>query len=229
MKKIIGILIVAGIWLTDSHAQPKLAIENMEVNLGVLYGGATATGKIPIKNIGNQPLNIVRVQPTCGCTTVKQPKSELQTNESDVIEVAFNSTGLRGHVEKYVNIETNDPTSQYVAVKLFAEIKEDLTPITSSGSLWLGNIAMGKQAVQTIALKNTSGKQIVIRGIKTSSGFISGKADRTRVGPADTLQITVTVTAAKEGYSSDHLIIETDSKNQPAVELKVFFIGSKDH
>lgn len=229
MKKLIGILIVAASWLTDSHAQPKLAIENMEINLGVLYNGATTTGKIPIKNIGNQPLKIIRIQPSCGCTTVKQPKSELQANESDVIEVAFNSTGLRGQVEKYVNIETNDPTSQYVAVKLIAEIKEELTPITSSSSVWLGNITLGKQAEQTVAFKNTSGKPISIKGVKSSSNVIAGKVDRTLVGPADTLKITVTATAAKEGYSSDHLILQTDNKNQPTVEVKVYFIGSKEN
>jgi hypothetical protein len=229
MKKSIGILFVAAIWLTNSHAQPKLAIENMEINMGVLFSGSTTTGKIPIKNIGNQPLKIIRIQPSCGCTTVKQPKSELQTNESDVIEVAFNSTGFRGQVEKYVNIETNDPTSQYVAVKLLAEVREELTPLTSSSSLWLGNVTVGKQAEQTVAFRNMSGKAISIKGIKSSSNDIVGKVDRTFVGSADTLKITVTATAAKEGYSSGHLILQTDSKNQPAVELKWYFIGSKEN
>jgi hypothetical protein len=208
--------------------QPKLAVESMEIDLGTMYNGTTKTGKISIKNIGTQPLKIIRVQPSCGCTTIKQPKSELTPGENDVIEVALNTTGFRGKVEKYVNIETNDPTSQYIAVRLIAEVKEDLTPTNTSSSVWLGNIVVGKSAQQVVTLANTSSKAIVVKEITSASGVITAKADKSTIAVGDTLRVTIKVTADKEGYVNDHLVIQTDSKNQPSVELKIYFIGSKE-
>ena len=209
-------------------AQPKLALDNMTIDLGTLYSGQIKTGRITLRNIGNQPLKILHVQPSCGCTTVRQPKSELQPNESDELEVSFNSALYHGPVEKYVNIETNDPLSQYVAVKLIAQVKEDLTPTLGTYSIYLGNVAVGKKIEQAITFTNSSGKSISIKKITSTSDRIAAKSEQTRVGPSDTLTVVLTALAEKVGYESSTLSILTDSKNQPIVELKVYYIGQKE-
>ncbi|HEY6953099.1 MAG TPA: DUF1573 domain-containing protein [Bacteroidota bacterium] len=228
MKRAACCLILSTLVACGLIAQPKLAIDKMTVDLGTIYNGATKTGTITLKNIGNQTLKILRVQPSCGCTTVRQPKSELQPNESDAVEVSFNSTLYHGPVEKYVNIETNDPTSQYVAVKLTATIKEELAPVGSSYSVWLGNIAIGKKVDQTVRFANLSGRTISIKGITSSSNRISANVESTTVKPSDTLSVHFTAVAQNPGYDTATLTIETDSKNQPTVELKVYFVVNKE-
>lgn len=213
----------------ETTAQPKLSIDSMRIDLGVMYSGATKTGKITLKNIGNQPLKILRVQPSCGCTTVKQPKSELQPNESDVVEISFNSSLWRGNVEKYVNIETNDPTSQYLAVKLTAEVKEELAPLSSSYSIWLGSLPVGKRVEQLITFKNLTSRSISIKGIAVSTPWLDARSEKKSIKPADTLTVMLAAVPAKEGYDTGSLTIQTDSKNQPSVELKVYYIGKKEN
>lgn len=208
-------------------AQPKLSIDNMTIDLGTIYNGTTKTGRITLKNIGNQTLKILRVQPSCGCTTVRQPKSELQPDESDVVEVSFNATLYRGPVEKFVNIETNDPLSQNIAVKLTAMVKEELAPVGSSYSVWLGNITVGKKVDQSIKFANISGRTISIKGITSSSQRISAHVEKKSVKPSDTLSVQFTALPEKTGYDAANLIIQTDSKNQPTVELKVYFVVGK--
>jgi hypothetical protein len=208
-------------------AQPKLEIDSMTVDLGTIYSGAIKTGTITLRNIGNKPLKILHVQPSCGCTTVRQPKSELQPNESDEVEVSFNSTLYRGPVEKYVNIETNDPLSQYVAVKLVADVREELAPTSSSYSIWLGNVPVGKKIEQSLTFTNHSRRTLTIKGIKSTSAKITAEAEQKKVGPSDTLTVKLTAIPDKVGYDNGGLTILTDSKNQPSVELKIYYIGQK--
>ncbi len=208
-------------------AQPKLAIGSTTVNLGDMYSGQIKTGQIFLRNIGSQPLKILHVQPSCGCTTVREPKSELQPNDSDEVEVSFNSSLYRGPIEKYVNIETNDPLSQYVTVKLIGVVKDELDPVSSSHSVWMGNLAVGTRVNQPYPLRNVSGKTISILKVTSSSSSVTAETDQRKVEPNDTLKVTITAHPEKSGYDTSTLNILTDSKNQPNIEVRVYFIGQK--
>lgn len=227
MKNPFVSVLVCMVLLQVAQAQPKLAIDNMSIDLGTIYSGQIKTGSIMLRNIGNQPLKILHVQPSCGCTTVRQPKSELPPNDSDEVEISFNSALYHGPVEKYVNIETNDPLSQYVSVKFTAMVKEDLVPTLGTFSIYLGTVTVGKQLEQPVTFTNNSGKIITIKKITSSSDHISATTEQERVGLSDTLTVRMTVRADKIGYDTATLNILTDSKNQPTVELKVYYIGQK--
>ncbi len=228
MKRLLAALALFLVSSPWALAQPKLAVDNMTVNLGDMYSGQIKTAHIILHNIGTQPLKILHVQPTCGCTTVKQPKSELQPNDSDEVEVSFNSSLYRGPIEKYVNIETNDPLAQYVTVKLIGEVKAELDPITSSYSVWMGNLTVGKKVEQPYAMRNVSGKTISILNITSTSSSITAGTTQKKIGPNDTLHVDITALPEKGGYDTSTLTITTDSKNQSNIEVRVYYIGQKE-
>jgi hypothetical protein len=217
--------IVTGI----AFSQPKLSLDKPEVDLGKMYGGEKKKGKIVLKNIGNDTLRIFSVQPSCGCTTVKQPKGFLLPGQSDDVELEFNSAGYRGKVEKHVSITTNDPTSQFMTVKLLADVKEILQPISGSNMLWMNNITIGKPITQIMAVKNVSGSPLAIQGDSVSSASISIQMEKKTLQPDDTLNIQVTVVPNKPGYSNEHFYIITNHKIQPVVEIRVTYIGIKEN
>jgi len=229
MKLIYRFFVLTLIITCITFSQPKLSLDKPDVDLGKMYGGEKKKGKIILKNIGNDTLRIISVQPTCGCTTVKQPKEFLLPGQSDDVELEFNSTGYRGKVEKHVNINTNDPTSQFITVKLLADVLEILQPISGSNMLWMNNITIGKPVTQIVAVKNVSGSRITIQGDSVSSTSISIKMDKKILQPDDTLNIQVTVVPNKAGYSNDHFYIITDHKIQSFVELRVTYMGIKEN
>ena len=208
-------------------AQPKLSLDKMEVDMGVIYSGTKKVSRLTVKNIGNQPLKILEVTPSCGCTTVKKLKQELKPNESDDIEISFDATGYRSKVEKYVSISSNDPTAQFVSVKFTADVREELEPSTMSLLMWLGSLPLGKEAEQTVKFKNISDHPIAIRGVTPSSANLSVKADKMTLKPEESISVVITLKAEKAGYSNEHFVLETDSKNQPKIEMKVSYIGVK--
>ena len=229
MKQIGLIFILTLLVLGNLFSQPKLSLNKSEVDLGIIYNGMKKQGKIELKNIGNDTLRIYSVQPSCGCTAVKQPKSILLPFESDVAELEFNSSGYHGKVEKHVNITTNDPLSQNVSIKLIADVKEELESTSHSSMIWLGNINLGKTLVQETSLKNISDHRIKIKNFTTSSSSISIKIEKKLLNPNDTLTVQVTIKPEKLGYGSDNFTIETDSKNQPRVEIRTSYVCVKEN
>jgi hypothetical protein len=217
-------LVIAGLALS----QPKLFLDKNKIDLGPIYNGDKKDGKIVLKNIGNDTLRILYVGASCGCTAVKNPREFLLPGQSDDIDFEFTPFGTLGKVEKSINITTNDPTSQYVNVRITAEIKELLHSIGGSNALYIiENAAMKKPVTKRIAMKNVSGLPIIIRGDSVSSTSIAVKMDKKNLRPNDTLNVDVTVAPEKAGLSSETLYILTDRKNIPSVELKITILGTQ--
>jgi hypothetical protein len=212
-----------------SFSQPKLSLDKPEVDLGTIYSGMKKQGKIVLTNIGNDTLRIFSVQPSCGCTAVKQPKSILLPFESDAAELEFNSSGYHGKVEKHISIITNDPLSHNVSVKLIADVKEELEPTTHSSLIWLGNIVLGKTLEQGASLKNISDHTIKIKNFTTYSSSINIKIDKKILKPNDTLNVQMTIKPKELGYGSDRFTIETDSYNQPSIEIRASYVCVKEN
>jgi len=144
------------------------------------------------------------------------------------MEIQFNSTGMRGRVEKYVFVSTNDPTAKDITVKLVADVREELQSTSPINSILLGGVALGKEITQTMTLKNTTQKVIKLKNVSTTGKSVRAKADKIAINPADSVLITVTVVPEKEGFAYDYVVLQTDSNNQPRVEIRVSYIGVKE-
>ena len=225
--KYFGITLLLVVSLSVCSSQPKIWIDKRKIDMGTIYSGSTEKARVTLKNVGKDTLKILGVYPSCGCTTVKQPKSALLVGESDVLEFEFNSTGYRGSVTKYVTIMTNDPTSSQTLVTLNANVVDELAPLKGVSVIWLGTIPLGKEVGQTFSFKNVSGKTITLKGYRSSSPHVGATFDHTSVLPADTVQVLVKVTPTTADYSSEQILLETDSQKQRLVPLRVTFIGVK--
>lgn len=222
------LLILIAISATIAAAQPKLSLDRQEIDLGVVYRGAVKTASFSIKNIGNQPLKILQVVPSCGCTALKRPKEVLAPGESDVVEVEFSSATFRGRVEsKRVDIQTNDPTAEYATVMLTADVREELAPVQGSSLAWFGAVPVGKRVEYRLSFQNVTGKSIGIKNFKSQSGRVTVTWNKDRVASNDTVEFLIVLMPDREGYTSDHVDVETDSRNQPVVSISVMFIGQK--
>jgi len=206
-------------------AQPKIAVDNTNIDLGVAYNGSIKKARVTIKNAGRDTLRILGVSTSCGCTTARRPKDFLKPGESDIVEVEFNSTGFRGKVEKHVEIQSNDPKTPRVGVTLTVDVIEELQPVNNASVVWLGSVPVGKTVEQVIGLKNVSGKVITLLGFKSSSPDLSANMTTSKVMPADTIRINIKITPRKNTYISEMLLLETDSNRQSQVPIRITLLG----
>jgi hypothetical protein len=207
-------------------SQPKITVNKEKIDLGVIYNGTTVDAHIVVKNMGRDTLRILGVTTSCGCTTVRQPKAILQPGESDVVEVQFNSTGFRGKVEKHVFIASNDRMAPSMNVTMTGDVIEELQPVDNNSSVvWLGSVPVGKTIEKTVSFKNISGRVITLLGFKSSTTDISVSFAKQAVLPADTISMTFKVTPHKTDYISEQVLLQTDSKKQSQVPVRVTLIG----
>ncbi len=138
------------------------------------------------------------------------------------------SATFRGRVEsKRVDIQTNDPTAEYATVMLSADVREELAPVQGSSLAWFGAVPVGKRVEYKLSFQNVTDKAIGIKSFKNPSGRVSVKWNKDRVAPNDTVELLIVLMPDREGYTSDHFDLETDSRNQPMVSVSVMFIGQK--
>ena len=228
MKLIYNTFVVTSIIAGIALSQPKLSIDKTEIDMGSMCPGDIKEGKMILKNIGTDTLRIYHVGTSCDCTTVKSSKAFLLPGQSDDIEFEFSPSETQGKVERYIYINTNDPASQYISVKLIAEIKEVFRWIVGSNSLYIIENARNRKPVtKRIAMKNVSGSPVSILGDSVSSSSITITMDKKRLQPNDTLHVDVTVLPEKLGFSQENLYVKTDNNLKPRVEINITILGTQ--
>ncbi|MEX1140500.1 MAG: DUF1573 domain-containing protein [Bacteroidota bacterium] len=223
--KLSALLLFIVVFVNGAFSQAKLVLDSKEIDLGEIYNGEVVKARIGLKSAGKSPLKIVRISTSCGCTTVKQPQGDIPPGKADVLEVEFNSSGFRGKTVKYVYIESNDSDNQYSSVTLSALIREELQPVQNNTLIWFGDVPVGKKAEQTYALKNITPHAIAIHRITTTNKSIKVTFDQKNVPPGGTVTFSVNVTPDKTGYLSETFFVETDSKYQKKVPVRISLMG----
>jgi hypothetical protein len=223
--RLLALLLFAVLTGATAYAQPKISVDKRRIDFGVIYNGDVKKARIVLRNIGTDSLKIISVTTSCGCTTAKRPKEYLRRGEQDAVEVEFNSTGFRGSIEKHVTIITNDPKEQTTEITLVGDVIEELQPVGNASVIWLGAVPLGKEVTQAVTFKNVSGKVMTLTGYKSSSPDITVTFEQRTVMPADTIRMNFRIIPRKADYISEQVYLDTDSKKQSQVPVRVTLIG----
>ena len=140
---------------------PRIEVENLVHDFGVLGPGASDKCEFIFKNTGDAVLKISRIQSTCGCTVPKLAKNDYAPGESGVVKVTFKSPVRAGSTKKHLYIHSNDPETPkfQLTVKAKTEIKIDVTPDKLNPIINKENAGIGP-----ITLKSKDGKPFAIKG-----------------------------------------------------------------
>ena len=89
-------------------------IDSTYKDLGTVKEGPEVEVAYKFRNIGDKPLIIASVQPTCGCTITETPKEPFAPGEEGTIKAKFTTTGHVGTNNKTINVTANTkPTTGY--------------------------------------------------------------------------------------------------------------------
>ena len=87
---------------------PQMVFDSDTFHFDMMAVGTKVAHTFQFKNVGNAPLIISHVQPSCGCTALKDwPDKPIAAGESGQISIEFNATGSEGEVNKTVWVATN--------------------------------------------------------------------------------------------------------------------------
>ena len=118
------------------EAVPVLEFDSTTFHFGTIAEGEKVVHGFVFKNAGDAPLVISQVEPSCGCTTLRDwPRSPIMPGEQGTITIEFNSSGRPGPTNKSIYVQANTvPATTMLYVKgdvagPDAGTKEKSTPI----------------------------------------------------------------------------------------------------
>lgn len=223
LKKLI---ILYGIFLLpfSLFAQPKLEIVGGDTkDWGkVTLKQSPLKYNLVLKNAGSQPLKLIKVKPTCGCTTAPLKKDELSPGESTTVEVTLSIQGSSGKVHKQIAIETNDPQKPYINYMLQAEV---VLPLTVSPTTYLvfDKLQVGIETQSKLKIKNTSENKIVLSNVKTNVPELKVNLKNEQVlMPGQEIDLVAKVKPGKSGNFSARISIATNHPEIPELVINGF-------
>ncbi len=104
---------------------PKINFDNTIFEYGVVKSGDIVEHDFIFRNEGKDPLKILKIKPSCGCTTAEPILTTLKRGESSRINVKFNTRGRSGTQHHNITLFTNDLEKPVVVLHLQGEVDKE--------------------------------------------------------------------------------------------------------
>lgn len=171
-----------------------------------------------IKNKGNKPLRIFRVEPGCGCTTAPLSKDYLQPGDSAHLDIKLELRSAKGPLEKPITIYTDDPVNKNLKVTLKANV---LVALEANPKIFGFSIMkVGEETIAKMKLTNNTDTDITIKKIISSHEDIKLSIQAEDVIKAkSSLDVIATYVPKEEGVFNASMTIMTDNMDMPRLRL----------
>lgn len=248
MKRIltINLLIIMMLCNLKNFAQQKLIFEKNEHSFGNIREEA---GKVShsfrFRNGGIEPIVILSVSTTCGCTVAKFDRRPILPDSVGVIEVTFDPRNRPGTFDKEISILTSESnTLQKLKICGFVEerprsVEERFPHFVGSGVRLEDNfhafayVEQGKPAATTMKIINTSDKAVRLRLFERRESGVLQLQYPERLAPKSEGEITVVynVPVGSERYGTVDAIIDFEINGRDSeafISLTGIIIDNRD-
>jgi hypothetical protein len=110
------------LFCTDNEQHPTIKIKDPYFNFGNISQGTKVKHDFIVLNTGNQPLQITKIIPSCGCTAGTLTPPVIEAGQSGALQVEFDTTSFVGPKKKYITLITNDPINDEVELSIEGNI-----------------------------------------------------------------------------------------------------------
>ena len=120
----------AGLFLTASFAfasAQTISFDKTTYDYGTVKNGADGHRFFTVKNTGDKPLIISRVQASCGCTTPEVPKDPIMPGKTAQIKVGYD-TKIVGPFTKIIEVYSNDPENSRSVITIKGTVDGNVAP-----------------------------------------------------------------------------------------------------
>ncbi len=112
-------------------SQAEITFREKLFEFGDITQGDKVSKKFVFRNTGSEPLMILNVQTTCGCTATDWPKTPLAPGDSSSLQVTFNSAKKQGRINKIVTVYSNSRTPEE-KLKITGNVLLPAAPVSPS-------------------------------------------------------------------------------------------------
>lgn len=202
-------------------AQPKIEIaDGNKFDFGNIHRGKKVERKVVVKNVGNQTLELGKVDVSCGCTGTIVSQNSIAPGKTGEVLIAFNSANFNGKVHKTVTINSNAPSTPTV-VEFEGNVVQEI--VVTPQQFWFQNAEVGRVTAAKISLTNNSAEPISLTSYESACQGFTLKLPKTPIKPGDTVELTAEMKAKNAiQVLNDAVVIKTSSPNEPEMIVRIF-------
>ncbi len=126
---------------------PRLAFEPSKVDFGAQPRGPTLQGAFKLKNVGDKPLEIQRVETSCGCLAATYDKVVIQPGEQFEFGFFLDTTTL---TDSIIKLFLNDPTQPVVILPIHIRVLDEIQ--IDGMTLAFGRVPQGGLGAATVTV-----------------------------------------------------------------------------
>lgn len=139
------------------QAQPSLKLNKETRDFGKAAPYEQLRHDIVIMNEGDQPLEIINVGTTCGCTAAVPSATHIPSGATSIVSVTMTATSGTSRMEKQVKIVSNDPKQKEVRVTLIADVRNIWT-FSPVSVIKFDEVPYNTEQFETVYLSNNEGE-----------------------------------------------------------------------
>ena len=154
---------------------PLLRISEREINFGRVDQFQQVRQKIIVRNEGDAPLVIMKIDTDCGCTAAVMADSVIAPGREAPVEIAFSTGDRQGEQHKTVTIKTNDPAEPTVRINVIS----DVVPYVrlSDERVRFAPVHAGEVKTERVRLAADSGFGLKVKSVEPGEPFFTTKAE----------------------------------------------------
>jgi hypothetical protein len=203
----------------------KMFKDNLSHDFGNVARGAKTEYRFKFENMYEEPLHVVGVRSSCGCTSVEIAKRDFKTWEKGEVVATFNTNAFEGNHSATITVTFDKPFVAEVQLQVKGNIKGQVT--LHPGVVELGTIDAGRVAEKKISVSRDvtrdgrGGWQIVdVRSANTNFEVEVLETHRSNVQVAYDLVVRLKPTAPP-GIVKDQLFLMTNDANSTQIAVDV--------
>ncbi|KEO73834.1 DUF1573 domain-containing protein [Anditalea andensis] len=109
--------------ISELNNQPKLAISEVNVNMGSVSANQKVTKSVTLTNSGSEPINIRKVVSNCDCLQYDLPRFDLLPGQKETLRLTLDPKGRQGIDHKTLTIFSNDPLNPTRTILIKSSVK----------------------------------------------------------------------------------------------------------
>ena len=227
MKKILLSILLLSFFISSAQQSEQISFEESVHDFGIIKEeDGAATYEFKFINNGTEPITIVTVKASCGCTTPGWSKEPIAPGEAGYIKAQYNTKNRPGPFNKSLTVTTDlevEKTKRlYIKGQVTPKPKslEEEFPVAMGGlrvkyqSFNLGSVVMKDEpTVKSYEVYNATDSAISFLAQVDKPKYISISFEPEVLPPKSKGEITLTYDAKNRndyGFVSDNVVIHTD-------------------
>lgn len=192
-------------------------------DFGPVVRGATVRHGFVLTNRLNEPITIVGMRPSCGCTSGRANVSVVPPGGQATIEAAMDTTNFVGRkvTTLFVSLATPSGRQEEIGLGVSSTILSDV--VLNPGTIDFGTVAKGQVAARTLTLDRVGSPHWRVERMVSASKLIDAQIDETARGP-QLVQYRLTVRlkpTAGAGHFRDEIRIQTNDPEAQSIPVLI--------